>query len=198
MAPEMENGRADPAKITPAADVYSLGRLLYWLFGATMFEREKHRAPECDLRGKEPLVAHSLLYQLLDKSIVEEPKDRFFQDGTEFAVAVEACAEILTMGGHVLDLAVPQLCSYCRAGNYDIKVDPRWWEREKSGFVEKEGGEFRRKVMNGCATFGFEYLETVPRLVLHCPHCGHVEQFTFSTDKRFPLQGCKFPPPPKS
>lgn len=41
MAPELEDGRADV--IAPSADVYSLGKLLYWMLTGRIFSREKLR-----------------------------------------------------------------------------------------------------------------------------------------------------------
>ena len=48
MAPEMEEGRSD--EVGPWSDVYSLGKVLYWLVAQKrVFSREKHRQPDWDL-----------------------------------------------------------------------------------------------------------------------------------------------------
>jgi len=198
MAPELAHGRADSTAIAPVADVYSLGKVLYWMFAGTIFDREEHQAPRFDLRGKEPRVAHSLVYQLLDKSIVEKPEERFFRNGTQFADAVEACAQILSMEGHVLDLTVPQPCLYCRAGNYEIKVDPRWWDHEKYGLVQDRMAGFETQARETSEAFGFVFQKMWPRLVLRCSHCGSIVTFQFSRDARAPLQNWKFPETPRS
>jgi serine/threonine protein kinase len=197
MAPELADGRADPDTITPAADVYSHGKVLYWVFAGTIFDREKHNDPKYDLRGKEPRIAHGLLYQLLDKSIVEKPKDRFFQSGTQLAETVESVTEILSTGGHVLDLTVPQPCTYCRAGNYEITVDPRWWEWEKFGLVQHSMSQYETQARELSTAFGLVFSPGSPRLVLRCANCGHVESFSFSRGADN-LKNWKLPEPPKA
>ena len=194
MAPELAHGRADPATITPAVDVYSLGKVLYWILSGTIFDREAHKEARYDLRESEPRTAHGLVYQLLlDKSIVEKPEGRFFKIGTEFAEAAEACAAILSTGGHVLDLSVPQPCTYCRAGNYEIKVDPRWWDRQKYGLAQEKMAGFENLARETCEHYGFVYQAMWPRLVLRCPNCGNVQSFQFSRDAQAPLKEWKFP-----
>jgi hypothetical protein len=133
------------------------------------------------------------VYQLLDKSIVEKPEGRFFRNGTEFAQAVEAHAEILSTGGHVLDLTVPQLCTFCRAGNYEIKVDPRWWDHAKYGLVQDKMAGFETLAKEACEAYGFVFQAMSPRLVLRCSNCGHVQAFQFTRDARAPLKEWKFP-----
>jgi serine/threonine protein kinase len=49
MAPELEDGRYD--NIDCRCDVYSLGKLLYWLLTGKSFSREQHREKKYDLIG---------------------------------------------------------------------------------------------------------------------------------------------------
>ena len=50
MAPELEDGRLEG--VPKESDVYSLGKLLYWLMSkGRMFSREKHRELSWDLKG---------------------------------------------------------------------------------------------------------------------------------------------------
>jgi serine/threonine protein kinase len=50
MAPELEDGRASDSDISSASDIYSLGKLLYWLISdRKIFSREKHREPQYNL-----------------------------------------------------------------------------------------------------------------------------------------------------
>ena len=50
MAPELEDGRSD--NCTERSDIYSLGKLLYWLLSfGRIFAREKHRDKDYELVG---------------------------------------------------------------------------------------------------------------------------------------------------
>ncbi|MFI5322988.1 MAG: protein kinase [Thermodesulfobacteriota bacterium] len=51
IAPELEDGRLE--LISTKCDVYSLGKILYWLLsGGKIFSREKHREPQFDLKSQ--------------------------------------------------------------------------------------------------------------------------------------------------
>lgn len=118
MAPELEDGRIDD--VTPAADVYSLGKLLYFLFTARSFSREKHRDPNYDLTRPAQGEAERgipFVYELLDKCIVEKPNDRC-EDAAALIDAVDGAIWRITMNAHVLDLNVRQPCLYCVEGEY--------------------------------------------------------------------------------
>jgi serine/threonine protein kinase len=174
--PEMEDGLAED--VTAAGDVYSLGKLLYWMFAARSFEREKHHQAAFDLRNKEPRIAHALLYELLDRAIVLEPDRRFFRDGNELANAAETQAMRMTMDAHVLDLSVPQPCHYCRAGNYKTRVDPRWWIPEMYPRPQERPNEWRHTADETCRRYGLN--PVTPWLVLQCEYCGNVQVFDLS------------------
>ena len=126
-APEMEDGRAE--NVTTASDVYSLGKLLRWLFSGQRFERE---APRPALRLPREGAAHRARACVRDPRPHDQssPAGRFFKDGNGLADGVDIQTERLTMDAHVLDLAVRQQCHYCGVGEYAIRVDPRWWFSE--------------------------------------------------------------------
>lgn len=118
IAPELEDGRIEDPE--PSADVYSLGKLLYFLITARSFSREKHRNPPFDLIHPDHgtvEVGLYFVYELLDKMIVADPKGRYKN-------AVELCKEVdqvimkIELNANVLDLNVPQRCLYCREGEY--------------------------------------------------------------------------------
>jgi tRNA A-37 threonylcarbamoyl transferase component Bud32 len=175
--PEMEDGRVD--EVTGLGDVYSLGKLLYWMFAGRSFAREKHHEPPFDLRTKEPRIAHALVYELLDRAIVREAGSRLFRDANEFAEAAEGQVRRMAMDAHVLDLSVPQACHYCGAGNYEIRVDPRWWDHERYHLAASRPGEFQERARENCLHYGLNYRPGAPWLVQQCSHCGNVQVFQF-------------------
>jgi serine/threonine protein kinase len=115
IAPELEDGRTDD--IGPWSDVYSLGKLLYWIIAGEIFSREKHREPRFDLTQKRKDAGVFFIYELLDKMIVFEPAARFANAGA-VADNVETVIRRILMNAHPVDLRAPQECSYCGLGNY--------------------------------------------------------------------------------
>src|SRR5207249_10587483 len=104
-------------------DVYSLGKLLYWMLEGREFAREKHRDAEFDLTKKDPTPEHFLINELLDRMVVSDPTKRF-KDANELAYSLEALMERIQAGGHVMDLSAPQKCLYCAEGQYRVKAEP--------------------------------------------------------------------------
>jgi serine/threonine protein kinase len=118
IAPEMEDGRLENPK--PSADVYSLGKLLYFILGGRSLSREKHRTAPHDLLNANPYkvdVGIRFAYELLDKTIVENPDGRY-QNAAELRDALDGVITKVEKNAHVLDLKVRQPCLYCVSGEY--------------------------------------------------------------------------------
>jgi len=171
-APEVEGGRAK--EITPACDVYCLGKLLYWMFSNRILPREDLREEGYDLTLEEPRATHAFVYQLLDRTILKNPAERL-RDGKAVAEIAEALAERIAMDAHVLDLNVPQRCDFCKVGGYEVRVDPhRWTGKFRPGQGE---GDALAHAKSECQNYGLTANVGSPWLVLQCVHCGHVQVF---------------------
>lgn len=158
MAPELEDGRAD--NITPKSDIYSLGKILYWLLsGGRMFSREKHRLSEYDLKGKnlDTQLGWNNIYmehvnRILDVMITHEPEAR--QDLSVIMAMLKRMKHLLRNEYSPLGEGLPQPCTYCGYGVYKLVA---------SGV----------NVRN----FGFTPVGNPNWKVLVCSDCGHVQAF---------------------
>ena len=78
IAPEMEAGRRYLGEPSDRTDVYSLGKVLYWLLsGRRLIDREEHRAPGNNLVQMLDGQRWEHVNMLLDKMLVREPEGVF-------------------------------------------------------------------------------------------------------------------------
>jgi serine/threonine protein kinase len=100
VAPELLGGKAESADIDPRADVYSLGKTLYFaLSGGDDLPREYHTQDRYDLRKRfdDPRMAH--FHGLLERMVVEDPNRRF--------PTMQACGEAFTRALANIKRSVP-------------------------------------------------------------------------------------------
>jgi serine/threonine protein kinase len=164
--PEYEDGQVQ--EVTYAGDIYSLGKLLYWLLsGGRKFAREKFRESEYDLR-KFISVGDPFIDQLveqfnlvLDKMIIVRPEDRI--PIKEVLQKVQRAERLWT-----LEYALPTshkggaLCRYCGQGDY-------------------------KRCKDSPVNFGIEQRGQQNLEILVCNSCGHVELFRPDHIDLFPL-----------
>ncbi len=179
-APELEDSRAQD--VTPAADVYSLGKLLYYLFEGDVFAREKHRsanwsltASHRDLTSTE-LWERSFVNELLDKSIARDPADRF-NNAYQFGAHADKAIWRIERGGNVTDFRETQICSFCGNGTYQPVVNTE--EAELDGMPYT--GEAHR--------FNIEQYDGNEWIALWCNYCGNVQHFRTDILKRGDWKG---------
>jgi len=156
MAPELRDGKAE--EVTSAADIYSLGKLLYWMLsGGKAFDRENHREAKWDLSRERGLYIEHV-QQMLDYMITLDPRKRLDIAGVELNTQ-----RVFDLMEHRYNsLRVPaQPCSYCGQGSYQRLGEDAWFSLGiKQGQVNKHN--FR---------------------VLCCSFCGHLEYFWVGQSK---------------
>lgn len=123
-APELRDARLEEDASVAAADVYSLGKVLYWMLsGGRIFDREQHRDDRYRLGQHDPgAPEYGLVNQLLDAAIVENPYLRI-QGPQQLLWRVEGLISVVRAGGHAITLSVPHRCLFCAQGAYQIIID---------------------------------------------------------------------------
>ena len=176
MAPELEDGRLED--ITAISDVYSLGKILYWLISnGKMFSREKLRDEIYDITKKYDKHEYYLINEYLDKMIVENQSDRF-KDGNDVYKSLEILIRRINMNANSIDADSPQLCIYCGLGYYKRIINLT--ENENGHLMDNNDG-LRSFGIKNAAIGGNQYWQ-----VFVCDHCGNVQFFRpeYTDDKK--------------
>lgn len=119
-APELSHGMAE--SVTSSADVYSLGKVLYWMLAGRIFDREIHRDKRFDLTKNATRPDYFFIYDLFDKTVVEDLARRI-SNVTEVADTTDSIIRRIQMNAHHIDLSTPQACTYCGVGFYQPVVN---------------------------------------------------------------------------
>lgn len=158
MAPELEDGRAN--QLTKQSDTYSLGKLLYWLLsGGRIFNREKHREKEWDLRNwNDSFFRWENVYmehvnRFLDQMITTDVDSRLYADG--LVSVSQNVARLILKEFNPIAKGLQQPCRYCGQGDYVLKA--------------RENIEVRE--------FGFKSAGPTDWRIMVCNKCGHVQAF---------------------
>lgn len=159
MAPEMEDGQTDLIGMT--TDIYSLGKIAYWLFAGRIYNREKHRDPSFDLAKEGKDSWRHYLNDFLDKTTNHDPKKRI-QQTAEVIVEFENVRLAMTQGIRYLDVNVEQECSFCRRGKYMVQVNSIGPNSTHATAIEN---------------YGFTPRGNPQALILVCDLCGNIQYF---------------------
>ena len=159
MAPELEDGRLEA--VSPSVDIYSLGKLLYWLFTGRVFSREKHRQPGWNLTESavDPFAGPGYILlehvsALLDHMIVLDANAR--RDIGNIIILAQQTQHLLLRERHPLLNSGRHWCEFCGRGYYQLRA---------------QGDPI------AVSNFGFTPVGNAKWFVYTCSICGHVQAF---------------------
>lgn len=155
-APELANGRAD--QVTAAADVYSMGKVLHWMFTDRVMDREDFEDHGWNVADEIGPSAGEHVNRLLRQMIVRKPEDRL-PDARPVSRELRKLYRLLAGGYNAIAPGLLQRCMYCGQGDC-------------AEYINESVDEFGIRRATG------PILGTNPQWrVLHCSACGHFETF---------------------
>jgi serine/threonine protein kinase len=157
MAPEMEDGKVE--KIGQQTDIYSLGKIGYWLFAGKIYNRERHREPQFDLTKEHSEPWRYYFNDYLDRVTNPNPDARPKQTA-EMVLEFQYVRRAIRENIRYLDLKLNQHCSFCGVGDYQITVDAL--DPNKAIRIQN---------------FGFVPVGAPQWLILACDRCGNIQAF---------------------
>ena len=171
------------------ADVYSLGKILYWLFTGDVYDgAEDAYADKAERHLAHLFPSHpqfAFVDDLISGTVRRNAGERTFTNAIDLANHVQAVLDRIEAGGRVLDLRIPQRCLYCAVGHYrpahDLGLSQNYLgpsfpdiARRKSSPPNTYGGmqAVSRPILGSHVANGAP-------LFLICDYCGNVQYFRF-------------------
>ena len=118
IAPEVAKGRVAEPQAT--SDVYSLGKVLYFILSRKTLIREEYAEGEDDLRTQDASPNMHFVYEIFDKTITKRPEDRY-PNATALLKSLDSVIERVQLKAHILNTSVRQQCMFCVVGEYRVQ-----------------------------------------------------------------------------
>jgi serine/threonine protein kinase len=199
-APELRDGHLENP--LPSADVYSLGKLLYWLFTGEVYDRDEQeyethdrklsqrflggeglnlasnaievRDPHYTVRDDRLIHAGAFADEIVSETVRYRPQDRI-KYANELCPKVRRVMSRFQAGGRALVLNLPQRCLFCASGMYrPLEPLPPIDKRLAPADPRTLPSERRDPYHFGTSDGG---QGSAGPLILICDHCGNVQQF---------------------
>jgi hypothetical protein len=164
IAPEMESGQHHLGEPSDRTDVYSLGKVIYWMLSGGMeFAREDY--PSLVDLLKDQTFEH--VHRLLDQMLVRNPAKRI--ESQEVSEKLEMTASLVEGNFAPLASSIGIRCRFCGIGRYQK-------------YAEYDSQNSRPGPTGNFFGLGLEaHRAGLDLRVLRCDHCGHVEYFQFES-----------------
>jgi len=193
-APELRGPKINAAPLLAVADVYSLGKVLYFLFSGDVFDGHEDEYSNDASKSLGHLYPSNpqmvLVDEIINLTVRRIPSERV-STAKGLLDRVRRTAERIDAGGRVLDLQRPQRCLYCAEGHYKpahTMVNSSGYSAQHQRFPPIEernkpdnlssAPNSRYAYMRDVAAFllGSPPQQGIP-LMLICDHCGNVQYF---------------------
>jgi len=193
MPPEWREGRVETPQ--PTGDVYSLGKILYWMFEGRVFDghEDDHSVDHPIVKtrpillGETPgpqrwIIARLVAHELVGLTVRKWEGDRV---GTvaKLIEQVEAAIDRVESDGRVLDINLPKRCLFCAAGTYQMPSGlpfplPEHRRNPPARDGSVDGWPFMevQRFVKGLLGFGNERPGPLP-ICLVCNVCGNIQYF---------------------
>jgi len=195
-APELRGPKIEGNSPPAAADVYSLGKVLYWLFTGDVYdghEDDYGDLPNRKLARLFPAFPQFAFVDELVTQMVRRNPDQRIANANDLRDRVQQVVRRIEAGGRVLDLKVSQQCLYCANGHYRAAHD----QIHVTGFPQHGNPKFpeidKRRVRDDATDpqkslyatmqavartfFGGTHLNPGMPLFLVCDYCGNIQYF---------------------
>jgi serine/threonine protein kinase len=165
IAPEMESGQQHLGEPSDKTDVYSLGKVIYYLVsGGRIFSREDHRGGSLSLVNMLNDQRFEHVHDLVDRMVVREPSKRISM--SEVGPAMEEMRTLVLGDYAPLKPSIGIRCRFCGLGVYKRLGTRRTYFQTTlppDNFPE----------------VGIRIAQGYRLGVLKCDRCGHIQMFSF-------------------
>jgi len=197
-APELRNPKIPERTPLKAADVYSLGEIVYFIFTNDVYDGHEEEYGNDSTHQLVTLFPEYPQFAFVDElvaaTVQRNPTERI-PDATQLLKRVNRVINRIEAGGQVLDLRIAQRCLYCGEGKYrpahELTSDSRGNPSDKFPKLEerRQASKFKHSIkpspydsLNSDAERIVGKIITndnIAPLFLVCDFCGNVQHFRF-------------------